>query len=422
MIKQFNNFFITCFYIILFLFIVGYPTQFISIFNIPIIFLLISLIPLLFFIKFIRNDYKLEIISIIILINILFVFLFHLNDFNKVISFRDSSHYLSMLFYIVGYYLLNKDGLSCLENTKFNYAVSCIVGLQLFLFFIYLFYGNPEITLNSKKIKLFFITTFFGSLVLFLHLKLFKQIFFKEEFSYFKIIVLYFMIFIFVFIMQSRTEYIYIILIYALLVAYDKKILLIIPPLIITMIISLFMLSILDVNSRLNFEFNISNYYNHFLTTFGMYSYGFEGQLAGISQRFNWWSDNFDQSINNLEYLFIGRGFGFPLTEDFVRGENAIREVHNSFLSVFFRMGIFGIIFLISIWIFLFVNCIKAFILIWKKSLYSFFYFFFILVSINILLNSIAQDTFEKIYYAIPFYFIFGVAKRIIDYEYSNNS
>jgi hypothetical protein len=104
-----------------------------------------------------------------------------------------------------------------------------------------------------------------------------------------------------------------------------------------------------------------------------------------------------------------------PLTDFVIAGDIQVRELHNSYMSVLARQGLFIGIFVFSIW-FLAVKFSLKNILnknpIGSSSVigFSIFCSFYI---VNVLIFAMAEDAFEKPMFAVPFYFMFGILLRL---------
>lgn len=407
---------------VLVLMIFGYPLQFLTLFEIPVFFYLLLLVPFLVIDPKENSIKKLDLTTFIILINLVLMLFLHYEDFYKIISFRDASQNICMFFYILGFYFFSSNNITFLKNIHFNSLVSKLIIICFLSYLIHFFFNELSININSKNINLFFITTIFSSLIIFLSIKIIKNFINENYLTKFLVPFYFFLIFCLIFLLQSRGIYIFIFILLLILFFLYFKAIYYLPHLFILFFVSIFLLSYFNLSGRLDINLSLTNLYNHFLTIFGVYSADFKSQIGGLSQRYEWWYENFRLSSISLEYILIGRGYGFPLTDDFIKGLVPIREVHNSFLSVYFRFGLFGIFLLLIIFWRLFFLWKRAIFLIRKKSEFSLFYFLFVAYTVLVIITSIAQDAFEKIYYAIPFYFIFGIASRLINNEYPDYS
>lgn len=229
-----------------------------------------------------------------------------------------------------------------------------------------------------------------------------------------------------VFISQSRTVYLQIAALLSLFFIYRRKlfgkwVIAILLLAIILLAISAFDIQIIGrLGQSVSYDFLIK----HFLTIGGVENQGVEGAAAGVDLRLSWWSMLYDQWASNIQTVFFGLGYGLPLT-DFYNLEGAIvREPHNSYISVWARLGIIGIlaftwmhILLIKTWLSAYRKCVR---LNWQEGIkwLLLMMIFFVLVWTN----AIGEDAFEKPFFAIPYYFFWGVTLRFALYLKSQSA
>jgi O-Antigen ligase len=165
------------------------------------------------------------------------------------------------------------------------------------------------------------------------------------------------------------------------------------------------------IQGRLGQNISLDFIVRHFETIVGISSKGVEGPAGGVTQRYGWWQDILDKLFANNKNLVFGLGYGFPLV-DFVSMENeVVREPHNSYLSIFARSGLLGLLLFITAHILLLRSWWKSYKLCrWKgyqigedRLFLLVFYFIFIWIF------AIAEDAFEKPFFTIPYYFFWGV-------------
>jgi hypothetical protein len=131
---------------------------------------------------------------------------------------------------------------------------------------------------------------------------------------------------------------------------------------------------------------------------------------SGVDQRLDWWFNVAERMWANPFYLLLGLGYGIPLT-DFEPGGVPVRELHNSYITVFARTGLIGgvawfamMLVLFHRWHAIFRRCRE---LRWREGenwmllLMCFF--------IALWVYALGEDGFEKPYNIIPFYFAWGV-------------
>ena len=85
-------------------------------------------------------------------------------------------------------------------------------------------------------------------------------------------------------------------------------------------------------------NFSLSGIFVHLSTGFGLENEIYSGAAGGLAQRLGWWYNIFVELFSSPSKLFLGLGYGIPLTDEVV--VTAMREPHNSFVSVFARQGL----------------------------------------------------------------------------------
>ena len=103
----------------------------------------------------------------------------------------------------------------------------------------------------------------------------------------------------------------------------------------------------LSITGKIGEADNIIFFVNHLLSTIPGYNFENEDFLTSqetANQRIEWWTFVFEKQFSQLKSIFFGLGFGKPLI-DFVGYQNIpIREPHNSYITIFARIGFFGFI------------------------------------------------------------------------------
>ena len=165
-----------------------------------------------------------------------------------------------------------------------------------------------------------------------------------------------------------------------------------------------------EIKGRLGKTVGIDFLLNHILAIAGISGEGTEGAASGNTLRAFWWGQIWREVSSNPMTLLFGVGYGEPLV-NFQVGDVVVREPHNSYISIGARIGAVGLaafalitISLIRAWHRAYRECGR---IGWKvgqqRMLVMFLYFIFTyIVATN-------QDTFEKPYHTIPFYFLWGV-------------
>ena len=151
--------------------------------------------------------------------------------------------------------------------------------------------------------------------------------------------------------------------------------------------------------------------FSHLLSSFSIVtSDTFAGGANGAYQRIDWLLLNWDRAVNNVNVFLFGQGFG-PLLTDFST-THAVREPHNSYLSVFARTGLIGFI----LWMFfhVYINTKVYLLLLGGKEKIRATFSFRILLSVFMSMHamywfSLVEPGFETPNSTIPFYILLGI-------------
>ncbi len=176
----------------------------------------------------------------------------------------------------------------------------------------------------------------------------------------------------------------------------------------------------IEIKGRLGEKVNITFLLEHLKAVVGIHSdsAGVSGAADGNHLRVSWWIKIYHDMTSSLHKLFLGLGFGIPLTDFRGPQDVLVREPHNSYVSVTARMGLIGLavlvwmyVSLIQSWKAAYRRCVR---LRWDEGerILLFFLSYFILIWIF----SITEDGMEKPFNAISFYFFWGVVLRFALY------
>ena len=154
---------------------------------------------------------------------------------------------------------------------------------------------------------------------------------------------------------------------------------------------------------------SIRYFYDHFLSSFGISSGSIDGQSSGFSLRTSWWNQSLKEVFSSFKNIIFGVGQGRPLTDFYNTDGNIVRDLHNSFIQIFIRDGLFGSLIFILLHIKLFINLFHNINLTKNLKDIHNFYQTGLLFIFAILVNSLMQNTLEVSYKAIPYYFIWGL-------------
>jgi O-Antigen ligase len=218
---------------------------------------------------------------------------------------------------------------------------------------------------------------------------------------------------------QARTLYLTLIAVFGFLMLYRRSS---IGNLGIVVYVSALLLALvgligLKVEGRLGADFNFTFLVHHFLAIFGICDASLPGVCSaaeGVGQRLEWWNNIFNRMTADPFSLLLGLGYGQPLTDFYGSSGAAVREPHNSYITVLARTGIIGavcwalIMFsLVRRWHFTFKMCYQRG---WREGENRMLVLMVLFICIWVL--AIGEDGFEKPYNIIPFYFFWGIILR----------
>lgn len=175
----------------------------------------------------------------------------------------------------------------------------------------------------------------------------------------------------------------------------------------------------IEITGRLGEKVSIDFLIQHFEAIWGVSGEGKVYDAArGVSQRFGWWLQIWNNLNSSASKLMFGLGYGIPLTDFYFIDDTRVREPHNSLISILARVGVVGLFFFVwlqlalaQVWLRTYRWCVQNGETLWKNNLLIIGVFFMLLWIL-----SIGEDAFEKPYNAIVYYFLWGVVLRV-NYE-----
>ena len=140
--------------------------------------------------------------------------------------------------------------------------------------------------------------------------------------------------------------------------------------------------------------------------------------VGSIYDRENWYAEVWKRIGSSTTTVLVGEGFGQTLI-DFTTPEGvAVRQPHNSHLTVLARLGALGL----TLWILFHIFVLKSFIYALRRraqldaTVSDFILWLFLFYVLNMISSSV-QPGFEFSHGAIPFYFLMGLALGIIRWQ-----
>lgn len=212
---------------------------------------------------------------------------------------------------------------------------------------------------------------------------------------------------------QGRTSYLQLAAMCFILALYRRRLLGNIAMMFSVMILAGILLLIFDIEitGRIGQKFSFDFVGKHFLSIFGIGSEGLSGAAAGSNMRLEWWGHLWRRLTSSEMSFFLGLGYGIPLTDFKIGNSVIVREPHNSFFSVFARIGLVGL--MAFIW--MHINLYRA----WRGAYWRCVanedrtgqnrFLLLLIYFVLILVFCVGEDALEKPFNAIPYYFFWGV-------------
>lgn len=169
----------------------------------------------------------------------------------------------------------------------------------------------------------------------------------------------------------------------------------------------------LDLNlpGRLGEQFSLEFLINHIQAIWGGGDARVRDAAAGVDLRIHWWLNVLDRVNAHWWNSLFGLGFGEALTDFRTPSGAVVREVHNSFVSVYGRMGPIGLICFLAFHFYFFTTALKLitkFKALGQWRLVAFVGGMLGMMTMQMLF-SMVEGGFEVTYVAVPYYFMGGV-------------
>jgi len=218
---------------------------------------------------------------------------------------------------------------------------------------------------------------------------------------------------------QMRTIYLVLIAVSGFVILYRRRAVGNLGLIAYTSVLALLLVAIVGVQfqGRLGTSFSPEFLWHHFLAIFGISSGQYEivsAAAAGVDQRLAWWENIFARLFSDPFSALFGLGYGVVLTDFHGSSGAAVREPHNSYISIVARTGLVGA----TCWVLMMLSLVQRWHLCFRRcrslgwrlgenrlgALMVYFICMWVL--------AIGEDAFEKPYNIIPFYFLWGIALR----------
>lgn len=169
----------------------------------------------------------------------------------------------------------------------------------------------------------------------------------------------------------------------------------------------------LNLKGRTGKQISLDFIAHHFESISGGGGESQESAAAGVPLRIGWWRHIISQLESSPTKLIFGLGFGMPLTT-FMGATAVTREPHNSYMSVIGRVGLSGIAMWVLMQCSLYLALWRSFRLCGRMRWSSDQVNLLLLLTFGMitLVQAVGEPAMESPFYAIPYYFFFGVVLR----------
>ena len=178
-------------------------------------------------------------------------------------------------------------------------------------------------------------------------------------------------------------------------------------------LIGLFLASGIELPGRLGTTFTLDFLVNHVQAIWGggAPDAGTAAAAEGVDLRFGWWVEIHNKLQRDLQTWIFGLGYGMPLTSFRATDDVIVREPHNSFFSIYGRLGVFGAVNFLLVQIITLATASRLCVLagrMGRVELQACAITILCFLGVN-LLYAMSEAGFEDSYVAVPYYFLFGV-------------
>ncbi|MFZ6765216.1 hypothetical protein [Pseudoroseomonas sp. WGS1072] len=173
----------------------------------------------------------------------------------------------------------------------------------------------------------------------------------------------------------------------------------------------LFLASGIELSGRLGQTFSFDFLMNHIQAIWGGGDTTVRDAAEGVDLRLEWWLSIHERLQNDFVTFIFGLGYGIPLTSFRGLSDDIVREPHNSFVSIYGRLGMFGL----AAFLILQTSIVQATIRVIRAAhrlsnpaLHDIGMTILCFLGVH-LIYSVAEGGFEVSFIAVPYYFFAGV-------------
>ena len=212
---------------------------------------------------------------------------------------------------------------------------------------------------------------------------------------------------------QARITYLHLIFLVILFAIFERRQLknLFLMGSIALLLIALFVMSGIQLPGRLGHTFSFDLLISHFQAIWGGGGQQTRDAAEGVDLRLSWWIEIHHNLLRNLQTWFFGLGYGMPLTSFRGISDDIVREPHNSYISIYGRLGVLGI----TLFLLYLATILRETIRLIELSrrtgatdLYVIAMTLFCFFGVHII-YAVAEGGFEVSFIAVPFYTFSGI-------------
>tara|TARA_B110000046_G_scaffold184399_1_gene222791 strand:+ start:32 stop:1336 length:1305 start_codon:yes stop_codon:yes gene_type:complete len=333
-------------------------------------------------------------------------------------ALRDGSHVIDSLYLIIGFFIIsNSDNYRNLFIHLKYFVWIGLVYLLLFPFkesiqsFLPSVMGSSGFNVSKSIFNYSSISTtwvWLGFYALINYQKDNSGIFLRK-------IIPISLIFFAIIIFQQRMIYLSVatILIFLSMFAEMRKGILLYP------ILFLFLLGFISlfdfqIKGRIG-DVTINFFVEHFMSLFGYSSERTLSSTGTVEQRMAWVQELYEKSFSSVSRFFFGAGYGKPLVDFGIGSGIIVREPHNSYLSIYGKMGLIGTF----VWTYMHLQFFKTWSKYYQYSKLNnmdddkYKLIGFMVFIILILVSGISNSMFAETWIASIYYLFWGIIFRI---------
>ena len=178
-------------------------------------------------------------------------------------------------------------------------------------------------------------------------------------------------------------------------------------------LVGLFLVSGIELPGRLGTTFTLDFLVNHLAAIWGSGGHDATTDAAaqGVGLRVGWWANIDNWLRQDVSSWLFGLGYGNPLTTFRGPADDIVREPHNSFVSVYGRLGVFGLVNFIPLQIAIVATTVRLIVLSKRSGaieLHGLAITILCFLGAH-LIFSLGEGGFEMSFAAVTYYFFAGV-------------